>query len=128
MNFTKTIAQALANKAFTNLKKEHQNRVANYVPDEVEVQAVKLIADKLIEARKAEAEARKALNVLMPECFITTCATSESIVKDFTIRQANKAVFKLPSKDTLVDDFLIASLDANNADELINMVTSKYTE
>lgn len=128
MNFTKTIAQALANKAFTNLKKEHQNRVANYVPDEVEVQAVKLIADKLIEARKVEAEARKALEVLMPGFYVSQFVTTESIIKDFTTRQANKAVFKLPSKDTLVDDFLIASLDANNADELINMVTSKYTE
>lgn len=132
MNFTKTIAQALANKAFTNLNEERQTRIKNFVPDENIVGTVRLLANKLIEAREAEAKAAQALGNLITSSYTiyvpSKFATVDSIVNEYISQQASKETFKVPSRETLVDDFLIASLDANNADELINMVTSKYIE
>ena len=126
MKFTKTIAEALANKVYQNLSEERRKAIEAFtLPEEKSIELKAMLAERLrLTERMKELD-----NSLSKIAMVTNRAyndTLETLYVKYVHKIGEQRLKPLPSRETLTDDFLIESLDAANADELIAKVIAKY--
>ena len=130
MKFTKQIAQALANRAkkeLTNIRKE---RIESFkVPEEVIVQMSQIAAKYFAAIGTANITLRQLQNITKSNYGRWELASMgyDEIVEKLKSDIAENSIPKVPSVIDLADDFLVESIDAVNAEELITKVVSKYS-
>ena len=126
MKFTKAIAQALANKVFQQLLNSRKEFLDQFtVSPEKEAEIKALIAEHFaIMDRKQEIDTLLYKIARVEKRYDDT---QESWYKRLIRKIGEGHLSPLPSTDTLVDDFLIESLEVENSNELINKVLAKYS-
>lgn len=130
MKFTKQIAQALVNRAkkeLTNIRKE---RIESFkVPEEVIVQMSQIAAKYFAAIGTANTTLRQLQNITKSNYGRWELASMgyDKIVEKLKSDIAENSIPKVPSVIDLADDFLVESIDAVNAEELITKVVSKYS-
>lgn len=128
MKFTKTVAQALANKTRQNLSAIRNKQIKEFVLPKKEEKSIKELIAHYFAVKE---EYNKVLDKLSEKgagIYHQCGDTPEVLFEKYVRVVAEKTIPKVPSCNTLTDDFLIESLDAENAEELIAKVTAKYTE
>lgn len=126
MKFTKTVAQALANKVRRNLASVRAEKINNFNPSQQTKEEIVDSIHKYLAAREAYFEAGKIMRRGLKSFNIYDTDSVEDILRKILHAMAELAAPKIPTYDDLVDDFLIESLDTENSEELIEKVTAKY--
>lgn len=126
MKFTKTVADALANKVLQQLQEARKKFLDEFtLPEEESIKLKALIAERFaITDRLKELDAELAKIALPSRSY---CDTPELLYNKFVRCIGEKSVKSLPARSTLSDDFLIEALDTENAEELIAKVAAKYS-
>ena len=126
MKFTKTVADALANKVFQQLQEARKKLLDEFtLPEEESIKLKALIAERF-----AITDRLKELDTELEKIAIPSrsyCDTPELLYNKFVRCVGEKTAKPLPSRSTLSDDFLIEALDSENAEELIAKVAAKYS-
>lgn len=126
MKFTKTVADALANKVLQQLQEARKKFLDEFtLPEEESVKLKALIAERFaITGRLKELDEELSKIALPSRAY---CDTPELLYNRYVRCVGEKAAKPLPSRSTLSDDFLIEALDSENAEELIAKVAAKYS-
>lgn len=126
MKFTKTVADALANKVLQQLQEARKKFLDEFtLPEEESIKLKALIAERFAitdRLKELDAELEK---IAIPSR--TYCDTPERLYNKFVRCIGERSVKPLPARCTLSDDFLIEALDTENAEELIAKVAAKYS-
>lgn len=129
MKFTKTVAEALANKTIRELRTIRSKQIKEFKPTEEQERKLKELIQTLSEIRFALIQAKKTLNKFVGSEVSTYLPDSEEEAFDNCIKTlASNNAIKIPSYSELTDEFLVESIDAINAEELISKVMSKYSK
>ena len=126
MKFTKTVADALANKVLRQLHESNKKFLDEFaLPEEESLKLKALIAERFATADHLKDIDAKLAKIAMPTriCY----DTPETLYDKFVRCIGEKSLKPLPSHATLSDDFLIEALDTENAEELIAKVAAKYS-
>lgn len=126
MKFTKVIAQAFANKVYKSLKESREESIKNFALKEEEANNVKDLISRLFELSSKLEEVNKALGELYMGFYKQYNETPEQAYKRLVRHIGQQRLPSCPQIDELVDEFLIESVDAVNAEELIAKVIAKY--
>lgn len=126
MKFTKTVADALANKVHQQLTNDRNKFLNEFtIPEEDRIKLKTLIAERFATAEHLKDLDAKLAKIATPS---RSCYDTPETLYDKYVRSiGEKSLKPLPSHSTLSDDFLIEALDAENADELIAKVAAKYS-
>ena len=126
MKFTKTVADALANKVLQQLQEDRKKFLDEFtLPEEESIKLKALIAERFaITDRLKELDDELAKIALPSRSY---CDTPELLYNKFVRCVGEKVAKPLPSRSTLSDDFLIEALDTENAEELIAKIAAKYS-
>lgn len=126
MKFTKTVADALANKVFQQLQEARKKLLDEFtLPEEESIKLKALIAERF-----AIMDRLKELDTELEKIAIPSrsyCDTPEKLYNKFVRCVGERSIKPLPARSTLSDDFLIEALDSENAEELIAKVAAKYS-
>lgn len=127
MKFTKTVAEALANKTVRNLRQIREQQIKEFKPSKEQEKELKELVRTLMGTRFALIQAERSLKE-----FVGTSVSyysndsEEKIFANHIDALAASNAIKVPSYTELIDDFLIESIDAVSAEDLIEKVTAKY--
>ena len=130
MKFTKQIAQALANKAKRELVSIRKERVKTFkVPEEITTQILQLSTAYFTAVGTMNSALKHLQQIAKTNYGRWEFASmdQDKIVEKLKSDIAESNIPKVPSIEDLTDDFLIESIDAANAEELISKVVSKYS-
>ena len=130
MKFTKQIAQALANKAKRELVSIRKERVKTFkVPEEITAQILQLSTAYFTAVGTMTSALKQLQQIAKTNYGRWEFASMEQdkIVEKLKSDIAESNIPKVPSIEDLTDDFLVESIDAANAEELISKVVSKYS-
>lgn len=128
MKFTKTVAKALANKTRQNLSAIRNKQIKEFVLPKKEEKSIKELIAHYFAVKEEYNKVLDELNKKGSGIYHQYGDTPEILFEKYVKVAAEKAIPKVPSCDALTDDFLIESLDSENAEELIAKVTAKYIE
>lgn len=127
MKFTKTVAEALANKTVRNLRQIREQQIKEFKPSEKQLKKLKELISTLMGTQFALIQAEKTLKEFVgSRVSYFSNDTEEKILKNCVDALASTNAIKVPSYSDLTDEFLIEAIDAVNAEELIAKVTEKY--
>ena len=126
MKFTKTVADALANRVLQQLREARKKFLDEFsLPEEESIKLKALITEKFaVESHLKDIDAKLA-KIAMPNSVFYD--TPETLYNKFVRCIGEKSLKPLPSHATLSDDFLIEALDTENAEELIAKIAAKYS-
>lgn len=130
MKFTKQIAQALANKAKRELVNIRKERVKTFkVPEEITAQILQLSTAYFTAVGTMNSALKQLQQIAKTNYGRWEFASmdQDKIVEKLKSDIAESNIPKVPSIEDLTDDFLVESIDAANAEELISKVVSKYS-
>lgn len=130
MKFTKQIAQALANKAKRELVSIRRERVKTFkVPEEITTQILQLSTAYFTAVGTMNSALKQLQQIAKTNYDRWEFASmdQDKIVEKLKSDIAESNIPKVPSIEDLTDDFLVESIDAANAEELISKVVSKYS-
>ena len=130
MKFTKQIAQALANKAKRELVSIRKERVKTFkVPEEITTQILQLSTAYFTAVGTMYSALKQHQQIANTNYGRWEFASmdQDKIVEKLKSDIAESNIPKVPSIEDLTDDFLVESIDAENAEELISKVVSKYS-
>ena len=130
MKFTKQIAQALANKAKRELVSIRKERVKTFkVPEEITAQILQLSTAYFTAVGTMNSALKQLQQIAKTNYGRWEFASidKEKIVEKLKSDIAESNIPIVPSIEDLTDEFLVESIDAANAEELISKVVSKYS-
>ena len=126
MKFTKTVADALANKVLRQLHEARKKFLDEFtLPEEESIKLKALIAERFATADHLKDIDAKLAKIAMPNR--VGYDTLETLYDKFVRCIGERSLKPLPSHATLSDDFLIEALDTENAEELIAKIAAKYS-
>lgn len=126
MKFTKTVADALANKVFQQLQEARKKLLDEFtLPEEESIKLKALIAERFAITDRLKELDEELAKIAIPSR--SYCDTPEKLYNKFVYCVGERSIKPLPARSTLSDDFLIEALDSENAEELIAKVAAKYS-
>ena len=126
MKFTKTVADALANKVLRQLHEARKKFLDECtLPEEESIKLKALIAERFATADHLKDIDAKLAKIAMPNSVFYD--TPETLYNKYVRCIGEKSLKPLPTYSTLSDDFLIEALDIENTEELIAKVAAKYS-
>lgn len=129
MKFTKTVAEALANKTIRELRTIRSEQIKEFKPTKEQEKKIKELIQTCIEAQSALIQAKETLNeFIKSDISICRLDSKEDLFNKCLGALAYNSTIKIPSYSELTDEFLVESIDAINAEELISKVMSKYSK
>lgn len=126
MKFTKVIARAFANKVYKSLSNAREENVKNFVLTGEEAEKAKDLIFQLYELTSKLDAVNAELSKLHNNFYKRYNESPEDGYKRLVNLMAETRVPRCPEVEDLVDEFLIESVDAVNAEELISKILAKH--
>lgn len=126
MKFNKTVAIALANKVRKQLLDIRKQSIENYVVDPAFKDNLEKKISEYVETSKKCNLLMKQLKTITKSMYTPYGDDRDDIYNALLKSYINESVPKVPDLDDLIDDFIVESIDARDAEELMNKIISKY--